>query len=301
MMSISNLSGPFVIAIDGGGTSCKASLLDSSSEQVLASAITGPANVFSNYQSAIDNIMIASEKLLEQVNINSSTCIELKHCYLSAGLAGAKTKIAKQKMANWRHPFQDILITTDVHIGCAGAHALNDCFFIIVGTGSCFALYQERSLSQFGGHGFLLGDQASGAWLGKKALTWYLKWLDLGSSKCELSDILEANIGHDTAEIVDYYSASNISNIAKLAPDLIKISHTSKQVNKWLDEGANYIFDIIMAHAGSVDTLCIAGGLSSVYKQRIQENYNLRLQEPEHSPVFGAFLLAKHKFFKDIT
>lgn len=298
-MTTSALSGPFIIAIDGGGTSCKASFFDSSNQQVLSNAITGPANVFSNYELAINNIVIASEKLLEQVNVNYGLSIQLNECYLSAGLAGAKTRLARENLSHWEHPFRDTLITTDVHIGCAGSNSLDDCFFIIVGTGSCFALYKERSLSQFGGHGFLLGDQASGAWLGKKALTWYLKSMDLGVSKCELLEMLTNLIGNDTAEIIDRYSAKNISNVAKLAPELIKLGDVSKQVNKWLDEGAEYIFNIIMAHANPVDTLCIAGGLSSVYKQKILENYGLKLQEPKHSPVFGAFLLANDKFIKD--
>ncbi len=283
----------YVIAIDGGGTSCKAALFTTSNNNAICTVSTGPANVFSNFDLALKNIIAAANQLKLLAKEHEGLSISLNQCHLSAGLAGAKSELVKQKLNSWVHPFLSIDITTDIHIGCIAANDFKDCMLVIVGTGSCIANFKDRTVYEFGGHGFHLGDQASGSWLGKKALIWYLNALDTNVNNSELKDFLEKEVGKDKSAIIENYTASNPARSAELAPKLLALQGKNNEIDAWLSQGASYIVDIISSQNQNETPIYMAGGLTNIYRNIIKRDFNIKCLEPAHSPIFGAYLMAK--------
>jgi glucosamine kinase len=93
------------------------------------------------------------------------------------GLAGANASGA----AGWlgaHLPFASAHIETDAITAVKGALRNEDGIVAAMGTGSVFAIQQAGKIRQIGGWGFWLGDEGSGAALGRALLARALRALD---------------------------------------------------------------------------------------------------------------------------
>ncbi|MFQ3221093.1 MAG: glucosamine kinase, partial [Paraglaciecola sp.] len=170
---MTNTPGIF-IGIDGGGTKCKARLEDAQGN-LLAEATAGPANAARNLTGSVDAVLEASQKVIAKANIKGLT---VNNIHAGIGLAGINIPQVKQAFLKQSLPFASWHVTTDLHIACLGAHLGQDGAIVIVGTGSSgIAIHNSQHL-EIGGHGFVIGDKGSGAWLGKMAISHCLETLD---------------------------------------------------------------------------------------------------------------------------
>ena len=77
-----------------------------------------------------------------------------------------------------------VQMTADAHIAVLGAFLGSPGIVVIAGTGSAAAGWDGQRWVHAGGHGFLLGDEGSGYWLGRAAARAALRWEDrLGGSE----------------------------------------------------------------------------------------------------------------------
>lgn len=156
------------LGVDGGGTGCRVALADRRG-QILARAEAGPANIFSNRELALQNILAAASEAA------GGTALSGLHAGL--GLAGANAAGA----ADWlgaHLPFASLRIETDAVTAAKGALGAADGIVAAIGTGSVFAIQQQGRLRQIGGWGFWLGDEGSGAVLGRSLLARALRARD---------------------------------------------------------------------------------------------------------------------------
>lgn len=163
---------PLFLGVDGGGTGCRVALCDAQG-RILARAEAGPANIASSPESALGNILAASEAALAQIGAAhraAGLCAGL-------GLAGANAAGA----ADWlgaRLPFARACIVTDAVTAVKGALGEADGIVAAMGTGSVFAEQRAGRLRQIGGWGLALGDEGSGAHLGRALLARALRARD---------------------------------------------------------------------------------------------------------------------------
>jgi glucosamine kinase len=291
-MLVTNVNGKFnsmseyIIAVDGGGTKCKAALYTLNGEK-LASAVTGPANIFSDFDMAVASIISAAQKVTQQAGV------PLEQCALSAACAGAGIPIAVKRFEQWQHPFTRVFLTTDIHASCLAANEGKDCVLIILGTGSCIASSVAAKVKIFGGHGFMLGDIGGGAWIGRELITWYLQAIDGLQPDSVLLAAMMQTLGDNPSKIVEHYAKASAVDFARLAKIAFAHQHESSIAREILRKGSDYVVAIVNKHAPHTPTIFADGGLSDAYLPMLASALANKIHRPLCSAEFGAYLYAK--------
>src|SRR5262245_52339246 len=152
------------LAVDGGGTRCRARLADSAGT-VLGEGVAGPANIRISLEESMRSVRHAADQCLARAGASLSEAIAA--CLALAGASEPHEAAAAQ--AAFKTHFRRALVTTDAHAACVGAHRGEDGGVIILGTGSIgWAVHGGQSI-RVGGWGFPLSDEGSGAWIGCEA------------------------------------------------------------------------------------------------------------------------------------
>ena len=282
----------FFIGIDGGGTKCKARLEDANGT-LLAEAVAGPANAARDLDGTLNSIYSACDALLKQV---SRFTISYTQIHTGIGLAGVNLPDVKEKFLARSHPFASQILSTDLHIACLGAHNGQDGAIIITGTGSSGASIVNTSCLEIGGHGFVVGDKGSGAWLGKMAVSHSLEVLDGIIGPCTLSQhVLDALDCKTAYDLVQATINAKPAFFAQLAPVILRLaSDKQPAAMAMVSEGASYISQLarcLMQRAQS--RLSIIGGISGLLIPWLDSDIQAILSDAKLPPEAGAILLAK--------
>lgn len=196
------------LGIDGGGTGCRAAVADATG-RILGLGQAGPANIASDPDTAAANILQASESALKAAGGGTIHAAGL-------GLAGANAAGAPDRLRA-ALPFAHIAIVTDAVTAIKGALGPDDGIVAALGTGSVFAAQIGGTIRQIGGRGLVLGDEASGAWIGRALLAQTLRAVDgFAPFTPLLRAILHEHGSPDT--IVARSLAARPADFATLAP-----------------------------------------------------------------------------------
>ncbi|OWY16429.1 hypothetical protein B6V73_10410 [Thioclava sp. JM3] len=144
------------IAVDGGGSGCRAVFADASG-RVIGRGEAGPANIASDYDAARRNIFTAIETAMGPLDAPKIRGV--------LGLAGANHAPAAEALAA-ELPFP-ARVVQDVTTSVRGALGPEDGIVAAIGTGSFFARQLGGQQHAIGGWGLRLGDEGSGAWMGR--------------------------------------------------------------------------------------------------------------------------------------
>ena len=156
-----------IIGVDGGGSGCRAIVADADGA-VLARAEGGPANIATDPEGALRAILGCCEGAVRQA-AGASAADEMRRARAGLGIAGANARGAADRLAA-ALPFTRCRVETDAMTAARGALGPEDGILAAIGTGSVFVRQQAGQLRQFGGWGIVLGDEGSGARLGRSAL-----------------------------------------------------------------------------------------------------------------------------------
>ena len=284
----------FYVGIDGGGTKCKARLEDANGN-ILAEAIAGPANAAKDIEGTLHSIYSACDQLLAQVKNQD---IRLADIHAGIGLAGVNLPQVKANILSRPHPFASLSLTTDLHIACLGAHNGADGAIIITGTGSSGAVISKGECIEVGGHGFLVGDKGSGAWLGKMAISHCLEALDQIQAQCAMTkqvlELLSCRSAHD---LVSATLNAKPSFFAQLAPMVLSLA-AEKQTSAMtiVSDGATYISQLARQLLKQApQRLSIIGGISNLLIPWLDEDVKAVLSDAILQPEAGAIILAKNQ------
>lgn len=216
-----------VLAIDGGGTSCRA-LLCSYSGEILGYAQSGPANYH----------IIGEERAKEVITglLKSLTNRPLSVECAVFGLAGLDTckdrevltGLALEALHAAAIQSKQLVIENDGITTLIGATGGSDGLLVIAGTGSisCGVTADNRQV-RVGGWGSRAGDEGSGYCIGMDALRHALRAAD-GREKqsgiCEA--ILQEKSMVNVEELINwlYSSSFSVSSVSALAPIVLTLA-----------------------------------------------------------------------------
>ena len=150
------------LGIDGGGTGCRAAVADREG-RILGRGQGGSANIWTDPEGALASILAAAGAAAEEAGVEPSRLVAV------LGLAGANMAGAGERLAG-RLPFASVRIETDAVVALKGAVGAGDGITATLGTGSVFGVQRAGRTRILGGWGFLLGDQGSGARIGRALL-----------------------------------------------------------------------------------------------------------------------------------
>ncbi|SCB25181.1 BadF/BadG/BcrA/BcrD ATPase family protein [Rhizobium multihospitium] len=281
--------GQFAIGIDGGGTSCRAAVIDASG-QVLGTGKAGAANILSDLENSLIHIVASAKQALIDAKLAPELLWELPAVI---GTAGANVG-NYGKQVEGALPFGSTRVVTDATIALQGALGDTDGVIGAFGTGSVYNARRDGKSWGIGGWGFVVGDQASGARLGRDLLERALLAHDGVTPGSALTASIMAEYGNDPERIVEFAHASKPKDFARYAPVIFEYAGLEDAV----------AIDIVRTAAKSITeslnallwpecpSICLLGGLAPAYRPWLDERHKAILAEPKGDVLRGAVELA---------
>lgn len=280
-----------LLGVDGGGTNCRARLCTFSG-RVLGESTAGPANLLLGLEQTFTAVMDATGQCLRDAGLSSSQVRRIAACLALAG-ASEPTNLAEAQAH--AHPFCKVVITTDAHAACLGAHGGRDGGVIVAGTGTVgWAIVKGRCV-RIGGWGLPVSDEGSGAWLGCEVLRRVLWALDGRAVWTELLRSVAAGFGHDPHAIVRWTQTASPRDFAALAPLVFEHSGQGDTAAAELLTLAAGHIDVLarrLVEAGATP-LALVGGCASSLRPWLCEETRSYLIDPLGDALSGAINLAR--------
>jgi N-acetylglucosamine kinase-like BadF-type ATPase len=239
-------------------------------------------------------------------------------CVIHAGLRGLSVPGRREGLSielSARLPQADVRISNDALIALWGGLAGRDGVAVLAGTGSiALARSADGREGRAGGWGYLLGDEGSGYWLGREAVTAYLRKLEGRASASVLSDLVSQALGrqaHSVPHVIGWLNAdqSQVARLANLAPlvsqaaqagDLLARDILSRAGEALADLATSAVRQVWGDAVPRALTVACCGGVWSA-GHLLGAPFELALGQrlpgavsgpPELPPVAGALLLA---------
>ena len=272
------------LGVDGGGTGCRAAVADMSG-RVLGEGRAGPANIASDVMGARDNILIAARQALTAAIGPGAALSELT---VGLGLAGANAAGAAEALRA-ALPFARMRIGTDAIAAVKGALGDRDGIVAAIGTGSVFASQRDGVIRQIGGWGLILGDEGSGARLGRSLLAAALGAVD---SFRPMTPLLRAILDEygGMQGVIAFSLAARPADFAALAPRIVASDDTAAQ-EVMADAVAEVAFSIAVLQDVPPLPVTFIGGLGSAHAERLVGRWEIALARG--SALDGALMLAR--------
>jgi glucosamine kinase len=286
------------LGLDGGGSGCRAIATTSSGARSGVST-SGPANIFSAPESALDNIRGAAHAAISEVMGDLSLADALPHVSAVLGLAGATETNAARKIEA-ALGFGKAHVVGDVEAALKGAFQAADGVMASIGTGTVYASQRAGVTRRLGGYGLQLGDEGSGAWIGRAFLQRILHARDGMIPASDLTADVWRDIG-GLAEMLRFCRAATPADYAAMAPKIIDAASSGDSVAE------NVVNDATAWIARALETLqqkaplsvVFTGGLGAIFAQRLAGRWPTT--SPKGSAAEGALWMAQSDGAKHIS
>nr|WP_010132709.1 BadF/BadG/BcrA/BcrD ATPase family protein [Microbulbifer agarilyticus] len=280
----------YFIGIDGGGTKTLARLEDANG--ALATAKSGASSLTQDLDGAINNITNISRQVL------TGTPITPDQVHVVCGVAGAgnPNSAAKLQQALLAQGFRSAQVTSDARTSLVGAGAGTPIVMVAIGTGSvAMQLGRDGKTRQFGGWGLAVGDEGSGAAIGKSVVRALLWELDIyGRAKSPVCEEIMSVVGEERAQILPWLQSAGSREYAALAPTVFKHLPHCALAGEIVRKTAAEVDRLIEA-ASDGDTLPLAllGGLADKLGPYLHSAHQARQIPALGTALDGACILAR--------
>jgi glucosamine kinase len=207
-----------IAGVDGGGTKTRVILADDAG-QTLATVTGGPSAVDPTDVGASAAVIAATVR--EALEAAEMPHVTPKMVYV--GVAGAGREGVRQSL--WQalveaELAEDIFVTTDASIALDDAFGEGAGILLVAGTGSvAFGRGPTGVADRTGGWGSVLGDEGSGLWLARRALSAATASADGREPESALlGAIMTVTQIDDPSELITWAAAATNDEIAALAP-----------------------------------------------------------------------------------
>lgn len=283
----------FVLGIDGGGTSCRAALATVDGA-VVGRAKSGAANIRTDLTGARANIVEAARQAFLAAGKDPEL---IPHTPAILGLAGANVGTYRQQLEAIL-PFSRSRVETDAEIALEGAVGSGDGAMAILGTGTAYMARKGGKSRAIGGWGFQVGDQGSGARIGRDLLEQTLLAYDGIRPASPLTDAMLAVFRNNPEDVVEFTTNAKPGDFGGFAPKVFEHAEKGDLVANWILGKA--VADV-EASLGALDLaddapLCLLGGLAPLYAPRLSARYQALLKAPLDDALGGAVQMALRIF-----
>jgi glucosamine kinase len=272
------------LGVDGGGTGCRAAVADEAG-RVLGQGTAGPANIATDPDRARESIVASASSALLAAGLSGDRLRELR---AGLGLAGANSGGAVERLRE-RLPFASARIETDAVAAVKGALGPGDGIVAALGTGSVFGVQRGGAVRQIGGWGFVLGDEGSGAWIGRALCAQVLRAVD---GFRPMSPLLQALLdGHGGPLGLTAFSlAARPADFAAFAPRLI--GSDEPVARDILDRATADVAEAVdLLQSGQALPVVFLGGLGPTYSARLASRWPIA--PAQGTALDGALWLAR--------
>lgn len=290
------------IGVDGGGTKTAVAIFGKDGK-VLGRGKSGCSNTCTvGVEDSAKTIMAAVHEALASAELKESA---LKNMYAGIGLAGVNQEPQRSQMRNYKFPFADARIDTDVYAACLGAFDGRDGAILILGTGSCGGIMNNGELTTVGGWGFPISDLGSGAQLGLTAIQYALKAHDGIREKTPLSEEIMATLFDNRGEnAVRWQQTAKPADYGKVAELITRhLKNGDTLARQLMQEAAQEAADIIRSLLRRGASGCaLVGGVSEHIKPFLPEDLAKLtfIPGPDQDALHGALKMAEQSYLESL-
>jgi glucosamine kinase len=261
----------------------------------LARASAGPSGLMHGAQAAWQAILTAIDAAFAEAAISKP---RLDQIAIGCGLAGVNNKQWAAEFVAANPGFGGLALETDAGTTLLGAHQGAPGAIIALGTGSVGEVMQaDGSRREVGGWGFPSSDEASGAWMGLRAINHVQHVLDGRSPSDQFAQAIIQFCGGDRDAVFAWLGGANQTRFAQLAPLVIEYAATNlKAKNILLEAGLE-----VEKMANALDPsgkmpIALCGGLGEAIWAYLPEKLLDRVSRPKGDSALGALILVKSQF-----
>ena len=286
--------GTLYLGVDGGGSRCRARLEDERGA-VLGEGLSGPATTRLGVDKAWRSIMRACTAAAEHAALERA---DFARMHAGIALAGLGRRGAEAALNEIAHPFASVRFISDGLAACLGAHSGANGAIVVAGTGSIgVGLINGREL-RFGGYGFPISDEGSGADIGLQVIRRALRAVD---GRGETSPLLQEVLGafdDDAYQAVAWSEQATATDYAAFGPMVLRHAMQGDPIGRRIVErAADAIGDLLdLFLRQGIDQLSLVGGLSDAIVPWLTPDLRARLKAPKGDAVAGALLVARRRF-----
>ncbi|CAM5770197.1 glucosamine kinase GspK [Labrys miyagiensis] len=284
------MSGPYFLAIDGGGTNTRARLSDESG-RILGEGLSGSSNLTLGTEITGPAIADAGDKALAAAGLPPEARARV---HAGMGLSGANVPALAEGIRGFPFGYQSIALASDAVTACLGAHAGEDGGILILGTGSQGLALAGGKETAVGGWGFALSDEASGAILGRAAIRASILSIDALAPSSDLTRLIMARFHDDPSEAVLWSKTATPRDYGSFAPMVFRAARGDGVADHLIAGAVGSIVTMLdrLIHLGA-PRIALMGGLAAPYRPFLPTRYDDVLVEPRGDALDGALTLAR--------
>jgi len=202
---------------------------------------------------------------------------------------------------------REVWLCDDSVTSHAGALSLGPGVSIVAGTGvACLAVPERGSPRIVGGHGYLIGDEGGGFWIGREGLRAALRAGEGRGPQTALTALAAARFGDLKDLPVKLHDDDRaVNTIAQFASDVLDAAATDESAAAIVDEAAAELHGLISAavrFAESERSVAVGLGgrllvdrtpLRAALDERLSGEPTLQPRTADASPLEGALLLGR--------
>lgn len=282
------------IGIDGGGTRCRFALVHAGKR---VEAELGAANMTTDLKNALSVIDQGLEALAQAAQVPRDTLLGIPAHLGFAGVADPQ----RAKHIEEALPFYRCTLTDDRPTALRGALGDRDGHLAAVGTGSFFASQEQGHMRFIGGWGFVLGDEASGAWIGRAALRRVMLAHEQPDLRTALITDIEQHIGPSRSDVVHFAISQPPHAFATLAPLVADAADAGDDhAIDIMDAGAEHIRKgLVRCGWAATAPVVLTGGVSARYVRYLTHELQEALIDAQGTALDGAVILAQSAYKMD--
>ena len=283
----------FLIGVDGGGTGTRVRLARADGVEV-AQGAGGPSGLSLGIDTAWRNIDGAIDQAFAALGVPRPANAQMA---IGLGLAGVHNPQWAAQFAAANPGFAALLLENDAVTTLIGAHQGQPGTIVAIGTGSVGqALLADGSGREVGGWGFPSGDEASGGWIGLRAINHIQRVIDGRQPDSAFARELIAFCGGDRSAIQVWIGQASQTRYATLAPIVVQHAATDATASAILADAAMEVASIARALDPSATLpLALCGGLGAPLRAYLPPELLARTVAPHGDAASGALrMIALH-------
>ncbi|CAN7346122.1 BadF/BadG/BcrA/BcrD ATPase family protein [Duganella sp. LjRoot269] len=283
----------FLIGVDGGGSGTRVRLARTDGVE-LAEGVSGPSGLLHGIANAWASVEDAAGMAFRAAELEFPAKDKIA---IGLGLAGVHNKQWAAEFVAANPGYARVALETDGHTTVLGAHRGQPGAIIALGTGSVGEIKRaDGSHVEVGGWGFPAGDEASGAWMGLRAVNHIQQVLDGRLPGSAFADDVANACGGERNAIQNWLAKATQTNYAQLARIVLQHGESNEAARLILLEAGREVE--IMANAlDTTGTLPIAlcGGLAAPLRPYMPVSMLKRIVLPQGDSAAGALRLIQQR------
>jgi glucosamine kinase len=275
----------YTIGVDGGGTGTRVRLARADGTE-LAQGASGPSGLGLGIARAWTAVQDAIDRAFEAAGIAQPS---FGHIALGLGLAGVHNKQWAGEFIAANPGYAALVLESDAFTTLVGAHGGAPGAIVAIGTGSVGeVMLADGTRREVGGWGFPSGDEASGGWIGLRAINHIQQVLDGRRPRSDFADAVIAACGGKRDAIQVWLGNATQTEYAALAPQVLE--HAADPVARaiLLDAGQEAGNIALALDPDGTLPLALCGSLGTALRDYLPQGLAARARAPLGDSAAGA-------------